>query len=111
MKTSHESSENSDQKGDITVKIRSLLKIKQLISAREVCLTVPKGTTVRSLLEIMVQKWGPDLAEMIFEPDSDQLLYHIQLMVNGQNIRFLQDMDTILKTGDEFLIFPPAGGG
>lgn len=111
MKTSHESSENSDQKGDITVKIRLLLKIKQLIGAREIYLTVPKGTTVRSLLEIMVQKWGSDLAEMIFEPDSDQLLYHIQLMVNGQNIRFLQDMDTILKTGDEFLIFPPAGGG
>lgn len=111
MKTNHDSTGNPNLKEDVTVKIRLLLKFKELIGEREVPLTIPEETTVGILLEIMVQKWGKDLEEMIFEPDTDQMLNYIQLMVNGQNILFLQGMDTILKNGDEFLIFPPVGGG
>ncbi len=111
MKTNHDSKDNPNLKKDITVKIRLLLKFKELIGEREVPLTISEETTVGILLEIMVQKWGKDLEKMIFEPDTDQLSDHIQLMVNGQNILFLQGMDTIINNGDEFLIFPPVGGG
>jgi molybdopterin converting factor small subunit len=32
-------------------------------------------------------------------------------MVNGQDIAFLNRLETVLKEGDEILILPPVGGG
>lgn len=35
----------------------------------------------------------------------------IMILINGRNIKFLQQMDTVLKDGDVIGLFPPIGGG
>jgi sulfur-carrier protein len=95
----------------ITVKIKTLLEFKRILGARDISLEIPEGTTVKQLLKIMMEEWGEELAEALFKPDSQEPVGHIQLIINGRNIKFLDNLDTILGNEDVFLIFPPAGGG
>lgn len=97
--------------GKVTVIIRSLFGFKDITGARETSVTVPEKTTVRGFLDFMVERWGEELAKLIYHPDSRELHKHIQIMINGQSITFLDGMDTELNEGDQFLIFPPVGGG
>ena len=52
----------------------------------------------------------PGLSERVCEPDG-QLKRHINIFVNGVNVRDLQGMDTVLAAGDEVLIAPAMAGG
>ena len=104
---------NKNQKdtGLITIKIRSILDIKKVIGSREVTLQIPPATTLEALLEIMIKRWGKELAARLCEPDSLAPRPYIRLMVNGRDIAFLNRLETVLKEGDEVLILPPVSGG
>jgi molybdopterin converting factor small subunit len=67
--------------------------------------------TLRHFLDQLVDRWGDDLAECLFEPGSRKVLPRIMLMVNGQNINFLNKLETLLQDRDEVLILPPVAGG
>ena len=64
---------------------------------------VGDGTTMGTLLETVCR--ARDIGDLVFEQSS------VNLLVNGRNIKFLDDMDTVLSDGDEVSIFPPTGGG
>ena len=52
----------------------------------------------------------PGFSERLCEPDG-QLKRHINIFVNGVNVRDLQGMATALAAGDEVLIAPAMAGG
>lgn len=95
----------------IHVTLQTLLEFKKIIGRGDVILEIPEGTTVRELLTIIIERWGEEIRALLFESDSQTLCKHVSLMVNGQSISFLNKMETVLSDGDQFLIFPPAGGG
>lgn len=95
----------------ITLKIQTILDLKRILGKREVEISVPMESTLESLLVTMVDTWGDELASHLFEPKTTTPLPHIRLMVNGQDIAFLNGMETVLQDGDEILILPPVGGG
>jgi molybdopterin synthase sulfur carrier subunit len=95
----------------ITVKIQTILNLKRILGKREAKISVPKKSTLKALLVTMVDTWGDELASHLFEPNTTTPLTHIRLMVNGQDIAFLNGMETVLQDGDEILILPPVGGG
>lgn len=95
----------------IRVKIRTILDIKRILGQREVEISVPDNSTLQELLITMVDTWGEELRSQLFEPKTTSPLSHIRLMVNGQDIAFLNRMETMLEDGDEVLILPPVGGG
>ncbi|KPK30837.1 MAG: hypothetical protein AMK69_02225 [Nitrospira bacterium SG8_3] len=97
--------------GLITLKIRTILDLKQILGKREVDISVPEKSTLEALLVTMLETWGDELASYLFEPNTTTPLPHIRLMVNGQDIAFLNGMETVLQDGDEILILPPVGGG
>ena len=74
-------------------------------------MSVPKQSTLQELLVAIVDTWGDELRSRLFEPNSTRPFPHIRLMVNGQDIAFLNGMETVLQDGDEILILPPVGGG
>jgi MoaD family protein len=95
----------------ITVKVRTILDLKKIIGSREVEFSVPKQSTLAKLLATMAERWGEELSSRLFEPNSLSPLPHIRLMVNGQDIAFLNRLETELQEGDEILILPPVSGG
>jgi len=43
--------------------------------------------------------------------DTGQLLPSVTILVNGQDIRYLQGLNTTLRNGDEMAILVPLAGG
>ena len=95
----------------ITVKVRTILTLKKILGKGEVELSVPERSTLGQLLTSMVNRWGDELACHLFEPKIPSVLPSIRLMVNGQDIAFLNKMETVLQNEDEVLILPLISGG
>ena len=95
----------------ITVKIHTILTLKKVLGQREIEVQLQEGSSVKDLLSWMTTQWGDDLSPHLFSPGTDQLLPHIRLLVNGQDIHFLNGIDTILRDGDELTILPMLTGG
>lgn len=95
----------------ISITVQTILDLKRILGKREIGLVVPEGSTVQDLLAHMVGKWGQALSSYLFEPETGRLFSHIQIMVNGRSIGFLNGMETVLREHDDVLILPPAAGG
>jgi molybdopterin synthase sulfur carrier subunit len=95
----------------ITVKVRTILTLKQILGKGEIEISVPEKSTLGELLTMMVEGWGGELGSNLFEPKSKSIRPYIRLMVNGRDIAFLNRMETVLQNGDEILILPPVSGG
>jgi molybdopterin synthase sulfur carrier subunit len=95
----------------IKVKIHTILTLKKVLGQRELEVSIQEGSTVRDLLSWMVEQWGDGLSPHCFSQGSDQLLPHIRLLVNGQDIQFLNGAATILRDGDEVTLLPMLTGG
>ncbi len=95
----------------ITVKIYTILTLKQILGQREFEVSIQEGSTVKNLLAWMIERWGDKLSPHLFQPESDRVLPHIRLLVNGRDIQFLKGVDTVLHDGDEFSMLPILTGG
>jgi len=95
----------------ITVKVRTILAIKKILGKGEIELSVPEKSTLQELVTTLVNNFGDDLASLLLESETRNVLPHIRLMVNGRDIAFLDGMETALQSGDEVLILPPVSGG
>ncbi len=67
------------------------------------------GETVGALVDNLEKKF-PGLRERICD-EQGRVRRFVNLYVNGDDIRFLQQLDTRLKDGDEISIVPAIAGG
>ena len=95
----------------IEVKIHTTPVLKKIVGQRELEVSLPQGSTLKALLSWMVDTWGEKIAFYLFHPGSASPLPHVRLMINGQDIGFLDGMETVLQDGDEILIIALVGGG
>ena len=94
----------------IQVKVRTILTLKKILGKGEIEIILPKGSNLKQLLDSMIKNYGEELESQLFNTDGT-ILPHIRLMINGQDIAFLNKMETVLEDGDEILILPPVAGG
>lgn len=71
--------------------------------------TVPGGSLRAGLDELETQ--FPGLKERIVDVKSGELHRFVNIYVNGEDVRFLQGLQTALKDGDEISIVPAVAGG
>lgn len=71
-------------------------------------LEVP-GESVRAVLDAINAQY-PDLGKRLFKTEGE-LNRFINVYVNDEDIRFLDNLDTALKAGDELAIVPAIAGG
>jgi len=67
------------------------------------------GTSVRKILGELTGKY-PQLGDRLFKAD-DELNRFINVYVNDEDIRFMDNLDTQVKDGDELSIVPAIAGG
>jgi molybdopterin synthase sulfur carrier subunit len=67
------------------------------------------GSTVGALVADM-EKNFPGIGDRICEPDG-KVRRFVNIYVNGDDIRFLSNLDTPVKEGDEVSIVPAIAGG
>ncbi len=68
-----------------------------------------EGRTVREALARLVEHY-PDLGHHLFTEDG-RLRHFVNVYVNDEDVRYLQDLETPLKEGDEITIVPSVAGG
>jgi len=68
-----------------------------------------QGSTVRALVEDLEQKF-PGIKERICD-ETGKIRRFVNVYVNGDDIRFLQNLETALKEGDHISIVPAIAGG
>ena len=95
----------------INVKVHSILGIKKILGGGDLEFSVPEGSTLKSLLSMMIRDYGKELSLLLYGADGTDVLPHIRLMVNGRDVEFLKGLETDLNEGDEVLILPPISGG
>jgi len=67
------------------------------------------GTTVGQVLGSLRDEY-PQLGERLFKTENE-LNRFINVYLNDEDIRFLDNLDTAIKTGDELAIVPAIAGG
>lgn len=95
----------------ITVRVRSMFDIKEVIGARQVSLVLDEGTTVRGLLYRLFERYGVELREKIMDSKTGNVYSHFTILVDGRNINYLNGMETKLLDGSVISLLPSAGGG
>jgi MoaD family protein len=66
------------------------------------------GATVQAALADLGQKY-PGVAQRIF--DNGQVRRFVNVYVNDEDVRYLSNLDTPVKDGDEVAIIPAVAGG
>jgi molybdopterin converting factor small subunit len=66
------------------------------------------GGTVKALLDNLGQKY-PAISGRLFE--NGQIRRFINLYLNDEDIRYLDNLNTAVKDGDELSIIPAVAGG
>jgi molybdopterin synthase sulfur carrier subunit len=68
-----------------------------------------EGTTVAALVADL-DKRHPGIRERICD-DTGAVRRFVNIFVNGEDIRFLSNLDTTVKAGDEVSVVPAIAGG
>jgi molybdopterin synthase sulfur carrier subunit len=95
----------------LKVKVHFFAAVRELVGLREETLELPNGGTVRSLLDLLVEKHGQDLRNYIYDAKSDELRRSLQILVGDRPTSALNGLSTVLTDGCVLAIIPPVGGG
>src|SRR5205807_413382 len=66
------------------------------------------GATVKAVLENLGQKY-PGITQRLFE--NGQVRRFVNVYLNEEDIRYLDNLDSAVKDGDELAIIPAVAGG
>jgi molybdopterin converting factor small subunit len=93
--------------GKIAVKFYGLMRRRLQTAAVEIA---GDDLTIMTLLRLAEDKTGQSFLDELLDKDKGLLTGTI-ILVNGENIRLGQGLQTRVKAGDSVALFSPAGGG
>jgi len=93
--------------GKIVVKFYGLLRRQLRTPAIEI---ESSELSVMELLRLAEKKTGQSFLDELLDPEK-KLLTGTIILVNGENVRLEQNLETLVRGGDTVDLFSPAGGG
>lgn len=91
----------------MTVRVRVPTPLRKLTNGADEINA--QGNNVRALVEDLERNF-PGIKERICD-ESGKIRRFVNIYVNGDDIRFLQNLETSLKEGDSISIVPAIAGG
>jgi molybdopterin converting factor small subunit len=92
--------------GTVTVRIPTALRPQ----AGDQGSVAVAGASVKEALSSLTSQY-PELGRRLFQSNGTDLNRFINVYVNDEDIRFLNNLDTPLNPGDELSIIPAIAGG
>ena len=93
------------------VNVQFFAAVRELVGLREETLELPNGSTVKNLLDLLVERHGQSLRNYIYDHKSDELRRSLQVLVGDKPTSALNGLSTELTDGCVLAIIPPVGGG
>lgn len=69
----------------------------------------PDGSTVADIIDMLIKE-KPAFRDEIFASPG-VLQDHVNILRNGRNVYFENELQTVVVNGDVLSLFPPVGGG
>ncbi len=91
----------------MSVRVRIPTPLRSLTGQQDV--VVGDGGRLAECIEALDAQY-PGLKERLVD-EAGQIRRFVNIYVNGEDVRFLQGLDTPLKPGDEVSIVPAVAGG
>ncbi len=92
------------------MKVNFYATLRQITGQKTVEFELPSGSTVRELVNIIIDCY-PTLGHELLNEDGE-LWPHVHVFINGRDARYLPSgSQAVLQSGDTVNIFPPVGGG
>jgi MoaD family protein len=94
------------------INVKGFLTIQKAMEDQPLVAIETESVTLRTLLGELCNRYGKAFSDLIFDPGTNQLMDHNQILINGTYYRFFPEgMDTKLRDGDTVLLIPPVAGG
>lgn len=91
----------------ISVKLYATLR--DVVGAKQLDVPFEAGGTARELMQAIAQT-SPPLGEKLLDAKGQPTGY-AHIFLDGRNVMWLEDMDTVVKEGNEIHLIPPMAGG
>ncbi|HEY1477122.1 MAG TPA: ubiquitin-like small modifier protein 1 [Chthoniobacterales bacterium] len=91
----------------MTIPVRIPTPLRKLTLNQEV--VEAEGATIREVIDSLESNY-PGLKERICD-DQDRIRRFVNIFLNDEDIRFLKESETPVKSGDEVSIVPAIAGG
>lgn len=91
------------------MKVRFFATYRDITHASE--LEMPAPESVRGLLLLLAERYGPDFRNQVLSLDQTALGRNAIVLVDGRHIAHLSGIDTPLTDSDTVAIFPLIAGG
>lgn len=93
--------------------MRFFAALRELVGKKVETLEFPNGeeVAVERVLKSLVELYGKDFIEYVFDRETGDIQGYLTLLVNGRSVTTLDGLRTRLTDGDVLAILPPVGGG
>jgi molybdopterin synthase sulfur carrier subunit len=89
------------------IELKLFATLREAVGQKSMKWDVAEGSTVGELLRDLVGEY-PDLE--IFD-ENDAVYDHVNILINGRNVQYLEGLETALQEDDTVGVFPPVEGG
>jgi molybdopterin synthase sulfur carrier subunit len=93
----------------LRVLFKSFGPIRRLLGKKVIEVDVPEGSTVRQVVDIVVNKSDEELSKLIL--DKDRISGNLIVILNKKDVDTLGGVDITVSEGDEIAILPHVQGG
>jgi len=93
------------------VKVKYFATVREIVRKKEEIMEFDEDCSVKRLLQILAEKYGPKFAQYVFDMDSGRPHANMQFLLDGKSVGTLDGLNTKLKGKSELAVMPPVGGG
>jgi sulfur-carrier protein len=90
------------------VKIKFLARFKDITGEKE--LKIDYNGEISGLIEILTEKYDDGFTDALFN-ENGELREYMKILINGEDLRGINGLKTIINEDDEIVIFQTIAGG